>query len=107
MITLCHAADDMEVLFIRALLEHEQIPYFIIGEHFRSLYPGVQIPSYNERRFVVPQGYLNEARTLLGTHRQVYEPIDHQLSKRSKFRMVLEYLMFGWCLPGGTKRDKV
>jgi len=53
--------DDIEVMFIRALLQSEEVPFFIVGENFGSLYPGIQIGSYNERRFLVPNDYYEVA----------------------------------------------
>ncbi|MEM7359887.1 MAG: hypothetical protein AAF431_12375 [Pseudomonadota bacterium] len=66
--------DDIEVLFLRAKLRSEEIPFQFIGESFGSLYPGVQVASYNERRFLVPVEYFEEAQQLLEVHRNVYEP---------------------------------
>lgn len=65
MITLCSAIDDTEVMFIRALLQHQDIPFHIVGENFGSLFPGVQISSYNERIFRVAEADFDRATHLL------------------------------------------
>ena len=108
MITLCHAMNDMEVMYIRAMLQSSEIPFHIVGENFGSLYPGMQIASYNERRFLVPQEYLEEAIELIQALR-AEEPtskeaiVQEDLTIGSKIRIVLETLLFGWSSLGGKK----
>ena len=103
MVVLCHAMDDMEVLFLRALLQSEDIHFAIVGEHFGSLYPGVQIASYNERRFLVPFEEYERAAALIAEHRAVYDPVISDLSVGARVRIFIEGLVFGWCVPGGRK----
>lgn len=105
MVVLCHAMDDMEVLFLRALLQSEEIHFAIVGEHFGSLYPGVQIASYNERRFLVPLEQYERAAALIAEHREVYVPVTENLSLGARLRIVIEAFLFGWCFPGGRKRQ--
>jgi len=69
MITLCTALDDAEVMFIRAILQHEEIRFHIVGENFGSLFPGLQIPSYNERVFRVEEADFERATELLQAYR--------------------------------------
>jgi hypothetical protein len=49
MITIEHPTNNMELLFIRMALEAEGIQYLVVGDGFGSLYPGVQLPIFNER----------------------------------------------------------
>ena len=105
MITLFHARDDSEVMFLRALLQSYEIPFFIIGENFGSLYPGVQIPSYNERRFTVPEEYFDEAKGILEEHLEMYEPAAANLTTKSKLRILFEFLFWGWYFPNGKQKD--
>lgn len=51
MITICHPVDDLELLLLRAALDAAGIPFFVAGENFGSLYPGLQIPAYNSAAF--------------------------------------------------------
>jgi len=97
--------DDTEVMFLRALLQHSEIPFYIIGENFGSLYPGIQVASYNERRFVVAAEYLEDAQALLIGHRNLYEPSFVNLPVKSRIRIVVEALTFGWCFPSGSKKN--
>ena len=105
MVTLFHARDDSEVMLLRALLQSYEIPFFIIGENFGNLYPGVQIPSYNERRFTVPAEYFDEAMGVLNEHLKYYEPAVIHLTPKSKLRILFETFFLGWFFPNGKRKD--
>jgi hypothetical protein len=102
---LCHAMDDVEVMFIHARLQSHSIPFTLLGENFGSLYPGVQIAMYNERRFLVPEEFFDQARDVLAAHRENYEPGFVNLEVKSKIRILLETIIWGWCIPYGIKKN--
>lgn len=104
MITVCHPVDDLELIIIRIELEAEEIPCFVLGEHFGSLYPGVQIPWYNERSIQVPTANASAAAAVIQRVRAYYEPTSINLSTKSKLRIFCEALLCGWAVPGGSKR---
>ena len=100
--------NDMEVMYIRAMLQSAEIPFHIVGENFGSLYPGIQIASYNERRFLVHREDYNEAIDLIqdlrtGDPDSAEEVSQQDLTLGSKIRIVLETILFGWTSLGGKK----
>lgn len=104
MVTICHPRDDLEQLFIVSFLEEANIPYFIVGQYFGSLYPGIQIPWYNERTIRVPHSYLDSASEVIEGIRASYIGRSENLAARPKLRMLLEVWFLGWIVPGGKKR---
>jgi len=104
MITICHPVDDLELLFVCSALESADIPHFVVGWHFGSLYPGFQIPWYNERSVRVPAAFSEEALEVIEKVRAPYARTSDRLTVKSKLRMILEGLCFGWVVPGGTKK---
>jgi len=104
MITICHPVDDLELLLLRSALQAAGIPHFVVGEHFGSLYPGMQIPSYNERSVRVPASYVEDALKVIKEVRATYTPVSERLTAKSKLRMFLEGLWLGWVMPGGAKK---
>lgn len=104
MITVAHALDDMELLFLRMALEGENIPFLIVGEHFGSLYPGVQIPIYNERPIRVFPSDAERALKVIDEVRGKYDSVAVNLSGGSKIRMVLEAIFFAWFVPCGRRK---
>jgi hypothetical protein len=100
--TVCHPLDNQELLLISAALEGAGIPYFIVGQNFGSLYPGMQIATYNERTIRVPRPCLNYTRQVVQDIRSDYTGPAERLNNCSKLRMIVEALLFGWFMPGGT-----
>jgi hypothetical protein len=105
MVTLCHPVDDLELLLISSNLDAADIPYFVVGQNFGSLYPGLQIAAYNERTLLVPDSCLADARKLVEDFRADYTGSADELPTSSKLRMLLEAMFFGWVMPGGKHSD--
>lgn len=105
MITICHPVDDVELLFVQSALEASDIPHFVVGQHFGSLYPGMQIPWYNERSIRVPSAYVNDALEVVQHLRSTYVPTFTNLTIKSKFRILVETLICGWVIPVGSKKS--
>lgn len=104
MITLCHPVDDLELVFLQAALNASEIPHFVVGYHFGSLYPGMQVLAYNERTIQVPDDYLEDALEVIEAVRSSYRPTSVNLTVKSKLRIFLEGLLLGWVIPAGTKK---
>ena len=105
MITVCHPVDEVEQILLVAELENAGIPYFINSQHFGSLFPGMQIPWYNERAIRVPPSCYEEALRLVNNFRDNYEPQSENLDATSKIRILGEAILFGWIIPYGNKRS--
>lgn len=104
MITICHPVDDLEFIFLVAALEAAEIPHFVVGQHFGSLHPGMQMPWFNERSIQVPAGYRSDAMEVVQDVRSSYSPTFENLAIKSKFRILLEALLFAWVIPCGSKK---
>ncbi len=104
MITICHPYDEMELSFLICILNKEEIPYLIIGQHFGSIFPGLQIASYNERTIQVPKGFEERAIKAIDEFRKIDVRLEQSYTLTSKIRMIFEALIFGWFIPGGNKK---
>jgi hypothetical protein len=104
MITICHPVDDLEFLFLTAALEAAEIPHFVVGQHFGSLRPGMQMPWFNERSIQVPTGYQSDALEVVQDVRSSYSPTFEKLAIKLKFRILLEALCSRWVIPCGSKK---
>jgi len=94
----------MELLFIRMALEADGIPFLVVGDGFGSLYPGVQLPIFNERPVRVDASDRDRAMEVIGEVRKDFDPVSSELAGSSKFRIVVETLIFGWFVPGGKRQ---
>lgn len=75
MIAVCHPVDDLEPLFLQPALEAPGIPHFVVGLHFGSLYPGTQVPRFNERSARVPRRYAATVLAVIEDVRSTYAPL--------------------------------
>jgi hypothetical protein len=105
MITICHPVDDLELQFIQLELEAADIPHFVVGQYFGGLYPGMQMPWYNERSVQVPAACLDDALEVIQHVRSYYSPLFENLALKSRFRIFLEMLLFGWMMPAGSRKS--
>jgi hypothetical protein len=101
--TICHPIDDVEQALLICELEAADVPYFVAGQYFGSLYPGPQVASYNERTIRVPENYVEQALEIVAEFRSEYVPTATNLAPKSKLRVLLEFLLMGWSVPGGKR----
>ncbi len=104
MITVCHPVDEIEQMLLVAELEYAGIPYFINAQYFGGLYPGMQVPWYNERAIRVPSSCYQDAINLINSFRDNYVIQSESLDFTSKLRMLGEAILFGWVVPYGVKK---
>jgi hypothetical protein len=105
---------EADILTTVALLESFGIPCYVRGGGFGGLYPGVQVNAYNARTIMVPLASYDEARQLIAAtpdtseHWEFSEPeeVVEPPQERGLLRMVLEFLFFGWFIPGTRRRTR-
>lgn len=103
MIKLYSPDNESELAIIRTVLDSDGIPYFIHNDHFGSLRIGPPIDLFNKKTIMVDEEHEERARELLAhfllDHK---EPVvsDRSYSFLDKIRMVMEFLLFGWFIPG-------
>lgn len=100
----CHPRDEMELMLLKLEFDSTVIPYQVWNEGIGSLYPGVQVPSYNERSIRVPNEYLTEAREIVNVFRATYQLSSENLHITSKWRAILELIVGGWPVLSGARR---
>jgi hypothetical protein len=104
-----HSPDsEGELLFLKSLLDEARIPYFVHNERFGSLLAGPQIAHYNRKTIWVHDADREEAAALITDFLDRTGagalPARCQYSFAEKLRMVGEFLIFGWFLPGRRTR---
>ena len=108
MIKLYKPENEEELLFIKSILESENIPCFVYNDHFGSLWVGPQIDLFNAKTIMVDEEHYERSKELianfLGIIKEETEAPKVQYSLFEKIRMVCETLIFSWFIPG--KKDK-
>jgi hypothetical protein len=97
-----------ELALIRGLLDAEKINYYVRNDNFGSMYIGPQIELYNKKMIMVQDDQYEQANDILTDFLDHTEEKDiAPISKYSifdKVRLVAEFLLFGWVMPGRKKR---
>lgn len=97
---------ETELVIALSILEAYGIETFVHGQHFGSLFPGLQIESYNTRTIMVPEERANEAREALAGSPASGDPSAETspMPLLDRVRVVLEAALFGWFIPGRRSR---
>ena len=90
---------EPEVLLATSILEAHEIPVFVHNRGIGSLLPGIQINAYNSQSVLVPEECVEDAVELLRELRQI-NPENSTVPLRSKLRILMEGILFGWFVPG-------
>ena len=108
MIELHSPDSEGELLFLRSLLDEADIPFYVHNERFGSLLVGPQIAHYNRKSIWVHETDREEAAALIADFLDRTganePPARRHYSWSEKLRMVGEFLVFGWFLPGRRPR---
>ena len=111
-VELLHPTDEVDLAFIKSVLNAEGLHFVVRNENFGGLYVGPQIELYNRKTVLVERGYEDLAHELLS----VYLNEDAELIEEAqtgdpmppdgiwmrifdKVRLVFEVLFFGWLMP--------
>ncbi len=57
--------NEVDLCLLKSILASEGIDYFVLNDHFGSLYIGPQIPLYNARIIMVPDEQYSKAKSLV------------------------------------------
>jgi hypothetical protein len=106
-INLYSPQNESEMSLIKSILDSEGISYFVRNDNFGSLEVGPHIGLFNAKMIQVQDDQYESAKELLNdyldkTHEQIEEPLK-KYSMFDKIRMVIEFLLFNWVMPGKIK----
>jgi hypothetical protein len=96
--------NEVDLAFVRGLLDEAGIRYFVHNDHFGSLRVGPVIPLFNEKTVMVAAEDEGRARAVIEEYfAETPDTADEprgEYSWKDFLRMCLELLMFGWVMPG-------
>jgi hypothetical protein len=103
-VNLYSPRNEMELSLIKNILDSEAIVYFVRNDNFGSLEVGPHIGLYNAKMIQVQDDQYEKAKELLSDYfEKTREPLVDPLREYSlfdKIRMVIEFFIFGWVMPG-------
>jgi len=96
--------NEVDLAFVRGLLDEEGIRYFVHNDHFGSLRIGPVIPLFNEKTVMVAPADEERARAVIDGYLAATAVTANEgassYSWKDFLRMGLELLVFGWVMPG-------
>lgn len=105
LVELYSPESEIEVLLVKSILDDAGIDYFVRNDTFGSLTVGPHIAHYNRKTVFVAADQVDDARELildLHDKTRVEQPPAYSLG--DKLRMVAEFFLFGWIMPGRRRR---
>ena len=115
MIKLYSPQTEIDLALIRSILEGEGIPFFVHNDYFGSLRIGPCIPLYNEKTIMVNENDFSRASELISDYLKntgskdasgVNGAFQSDYSLSDKIRVVIEFFLCGWIVPGNSKRRR-
>lgn len=108
MLNLYSPRDTTELALIRSILDAEGIHYHVRNDYFGSMWIGPQIDLYNKKMILVQDDQHKRAKELLDDFlnktEDRTEPVGEKYSLTDKIRLLFEFLIFGWIMPGRRKK---
>lgn len=102
--------NEVELSLLKSILDSENIDYLVRNDNFGSLEVGLPIGFYNAKTIEVRDDQHEAAQDLLKDYlEKTSEPAGTSHKRYSifdKIRMVVEFLVFGWVMPGRTGHRK-
>ena len=106
MIKLYSPRTEGEAALLKSVLDAARIPYFVHNDYFASLRIGPQIDLLNMKTFMVPDDSRERAQDLILDYLETITANPKPLLLRDKVRVVLEFLIFHWFVPGRMRAPK-
>jgi len=102
LIAVASPQNESDLAVMLCLLEANDIPSYVHNNGFGGLKPGPQINMLNNRRVMVPAIYVENALDTLSVLEKTAEEEKSAMRPQrvDKWRTVLEFLLFGWFVPG-------
>ena len=58
-------SDESELVFIKSILEADEVPFYVQNDNFGSLYSGTYINYFNAKTVMVPEEYYEDAKGII------------------------------------------
>lgn len=99
-----------ELAVLRSIFDAHGINYFVHNDFFGGLEIGFKVDLYNARTIMVPENEYEEAREILedflAKTRHSSPVSERSFSLGDRVRMVIEFLLFSWIVPGNRWKKK-
>lgn len=110
MLKLHSPRNEAELALLKGILDAEGINYFVRNDNFGSMEIGPRIELFNKKTIFVQEDQHERASELFVDFLRITEDntelVEERYSASDKIRMAVEFLLFGWIMPGRRKRNQ-
>ena len=100
-------SDESELVFIKSVLEADEVPFYVQNDNFGSLYSGAYINYFNAKTVMVPEEYYEDAKEIIQSVIEDAEFVDIKDEEppgvSDLFDNLISILTLGLYSPGGRK----
>jgi len=58
-------SNESELVFVKSVLEADEVPFYVQNDNFGSLYSGAYMSYFNAKTVMVPEEYYEEAKQII------------------------------------------
>ncbi len=102
-------SDESELVFIKSVLEADEVPFYVQNDNFGSIYPGAYVNYFNAKTIIVPDEYYDEAKEII---KSVIEDAEFPENEDKQppgisdlFRILVSFFTFGLYTPANSEDD--
>ena len=100
-------SNESELVFIKSVLEADEVPFYVQNDNFGSLYPGAYMSYFNAKTVMVPEEYYEDAKQIIQSVIKDAEFVDIKdeelFGTSDLFDNLISILTLGLYSPGGRK----
>ena len=102
-------SDESELVFLKSVLEADEIPFYVQNENFGSLYSGTYMSFFNAKTVMVPEDYYDEAKEIISSVIDNAEFVDAKCKEppplSSVLKNLISFITLGLYTPGKNNAD--
>jgi len=103
-------SNESELVFIKSVLEADEVPFYVQNDNFGSLYSGAYMNYFNAKTIMVSEEYYEEAKEIIKSVIKDAEFPGVQTKEppgvSDLFDSLMSFLSFGFYSPAKNKSNK-
>jgi len=102
--------DESELVFLKSVLEADDVPFYVQNENFGSLYSGAYMNYFNAKTIMVPDEYYEDAKEIISSviHDAKFLDTKEKESPRvsNLLQDIISFVTLGFYSPDAGKKKK-
>lgn len=103
-------ANESELVFLKSVLEADEVPFYVQNDNFGSLYSGAYMNYFNAKTIMVPEDYYDDAKEIVASVVEDPEFPDFEVKEPPKvsdiFSNLISFFSLGLYNPSNKKDNE-